>query len=826
MNPMNPTEQPEQEPHHHDRPAGAGRPVPVAELVETRLAEANLAEPVKDLLRKALGSGPSRQTSGTGRIYLDSVAVTGFRGIGRRSKLDLGPRPGVTLVVGRNGCGKSSFAEAVETAFTGTNGRRQGQGAARDSNWRNLHHGAEPKIEVKLAVEGETDPTTLVRTWKGDDFDDSTGELRRPGHGRVPAGNAPWAQDVTDYRPFLSYTDLDRMISGKPSQQYDAIAAILGLGDLTNAYDRLQKEEKRLKDITDAPKAELPALKDALEELENDDRAFDALVALETPGKPDLKTLEALVAGTPSGTDESLLARLRAEADAQCPDMAEVGEAVDRLNRAVEAVEEVRASTAEDARQRADLLSRALAHSERHPDEETCPVCGSDRALDAAWARRATTQIEKLRAEAKTADDAHVELKSAVRALKDLARSPRTIPPVLAEPWADWAACREIDNPRELARRTLEIAVTLSDACETVSRHARKELERLDERWSLLVPRLAGWTGKHRAAEEADPLRKDVGRACRWIKALREELRTQRMDGFADQAQRIWETLRQESDIDLKSVQLKGSERAAVRKLVMDVSVDGAEASALGVMSQGEQHSLALSLFLPRAATADSPFGFILVDDPVQSMDPAKVHGLAQVLHELGQHRQVVVFTHDTRLQRAFTSQELPVTVFQVHRHERSLVEAKPVTDPVRQALDDARALARTENLTEAARNHVLPGLCRIALENAFLEVAWTRHRRSGRPEHELQAAVSGADRLMKLAALALFDDPGSLDPRSLYDSVYRKLCSVSGNHAEGLVKKCQAGAHPGGARIDDAGRFVELVTGVVEKVRKSGAAA
>ncbi|MFF2406506.1 AAA family ATPase [Streptomyces sp. NPDC058092] len=50
-------------------------------------------------------------TSAASRIYLDSVSVTGFRGIGPRVKLDLAPRPGVTLVVGRNGSGKSSLAE-------------------------------------------------------------------------------------------------------------------------------------------------------------------------------------------------------------------------------------------------------------------------------------------------------------------------------------------------------------------------------------------------------------------------------------------------------------------------------------------------------------------------------------------------------------------------------------------------------------------------------------------------------------------------------------------------------------------------------------------
>ena len=51
------------------------------------------------------------------RAYLESVAVTGFRGIGPTCKLRLHPGPGLTLVVGRNGSGKSSIAEAAEFAL-------------------------------------------------------------------------------------------------------------------------------------------------------------------------------------------------------------------------------------------------------------------------------------------------------------------------------------------------------------------------------------------------------------------------------------------------------------------------------------------------------------------------------------------------------------------------------------------------------------------------------------------------------------------------------------------------------------------------------------
>ena len=43
--------------------------------------------------------------------YLTSLTVEGFRGIGPRQTLTLTPGPGLTIVVGRNGSGKSSFAE-------------------------------------------------------------------------------------------------------------------------------------------------------------------------------------------------------------------------------------------------------------------------------------------------------------------------------------------------------------------------------------------------------------------------------------------------------------------------------------------------------------------------------------------------------------------------------------------------------------------------------------------------------------------------------------------------------------------------------------------
>ncbi|WP_405476579.1 AAA family ATPase [Streptomyces sp. NBC_00009] len=813
---MTEKEQPQHTAHHSTQPPQTAPSMPIAELVEARLAEAVLSEPVKVLLKDALGEGEAEGLSSVGRIYLDSVSVEGFRGIGPRAWLNLSPRPGVTLVVGRNGSGKSSIAEAVETAFTGTNTRWLGQDATRTSNWRNLHESSKTEVEVKLAAEGDNGLSTLTRTWSGNDIGDCAGTFRRPEHGTVPLDQVDWKQALTDYRPFLSYVDLGRMISGKPSQMYDSIATILGLGHISAAYNRLGQQEKALGDAVKAAKNEVPELKDALYALQDDERAVQALVAIETKGRPDFETLEGLVVGLPA-TDDGLLAELRAAADVQGPDLEQVGAAVDRLREALAGVEDVRLTGAEDALQRAHLLEKALAHNNRHPDEASCPVCGTEQVLDVAWAAGASVQIDMLRHEAKTAEDARSELRSATRAAQDLVQTPQRIPVALADPWNAWLACRTVSDPGELAQRVHDTALTLADACAAVKENAARELEKRDERWRQLVTRLASWTEKARAAAEGEPRLGHVRKARAWVKALSAELREKRMEGFTSHSQRIWEKLRQESDIDLQSVTLQGSEKATVRKLVMDVTVDGEEASALSVMSQGEQHSLALSLFLPRAATADSPFGFIVIDDPVQSMDPAKVNGLAQVLHELGEHRQVIVFTHDTRLQRAFTTQELPVTVFEVERGKSSKVHVKPVTDPVRQAIGDARALASTKNLPEAARTHVLPSLCRIALENAFVEAAWVQYHRSGGSEHDLHASVADADKLMKMAALAFFGDIGRTD------DVYRELRTRCGPRSVDLLKQCQNGAHATGARIADAHHFVDEIKDLAQKVRTAG---
>ncbi|WP_406725107.1 AAA family ATPase [Streptomyces sp. GD-15H] len=797
-----------------------GNALPLPELVEARLADApKLTSAVKTLISEALGDSENAggsHTASTDPVYLGNITVTGFRGVGSKALLKLRPKPGVTLVVGRNGSGKSSIAEAVETLFTGTNAHCSGQHPNHAVRWRNLHQGERTVVEAKLAVEGDPSPSTVTRTWTGDAFTDSQAVLRRPGHGTVPLEQAGWEQATRTYRPFLSYVDLGNLINGKPSEMYDNIAAILGLDPLNAATRRLTAAKKELDAVVNAEKEKKPLLHAALENVGHDDRALKALLAMEEKGGPDHAVLDALIAGVPTA-DEGRLREARLEATAEGPDLDRVGDAVDGLRHAVADVDDLKGTAAADAHSRAELLQAALRHSDHHADDPACPVCGTEQALDREWAVRAEAQVAALLQEAEEVRRAEADLRAATRTLQDLVHVPQEFPAALADPWRIWGDCRRITDPAELAERAFKAAVTLTDACEVVSRKAREELAAKDERWRAVVDLLAEWTRLSREAAAAKPRRTEVNAALTWIKKLTTEIRDLRVNAFADHTQRIWEKLRQQSSVDLKHVGLHGGERANVRKLIMDVTVDDTEAPALSVMSQGELHSLALSLFLPRAATADSPFGFVVIDDPVQSMDPAKVDGLAQVLDELGRDRQVVVFTHDTRLPHAFRSQGLPVTVLKVERGEKSKVNVTSETDPVKEAIDNAMALAHTENCPEAALRHVLPSLCREALTTAIVEAAWLRRNRTGQPADSLQAAIDGTERLIPLASFALFDD-GLVHPD---EEVKDRLRALYGGESTTLIRQCQQGAHPGGFLPHDRIAFVRKIEDLAGRIRK-----
>jgi AAA domain, putative AbiEii toxin, Type IV TA system len=333
------------------------------------------------------------------------------------------------------------------------------------------------------------------------------------------------------------------------------------------------------------------------------------------------------------------------------------------------------------------------------------------------------------------------------------------------EAWAKWAAAPDTGAPLTpaglltLALHLDRALPPLAEALRALSAEAEAKLAEREDAWSPVAAAVASWCADAEAAQDAQAPVPSIKSAETWLKTATDEIRNERLAPLAKQARSIWSMLRQESNVDLGAIRLAGS--STQRRVELDVSVDGAPGSALGVMSQGEVNALALAVFLPRARLPASPFRFLVIDDPVQAMDPAKVDGLARVLEKAAADRQVIVFTHDNRLPEAVRHLRLPATVMDVTRRPNSVVDVRPWLDPVTQALRDARALVADQSVPAEVAARVVPGLCRTAVEAAFTEAIWSRDLRAGRGHAEIEAALAKAVRLNLLAALALTGDSG-----------------------------------------------------------------
>ena len=701
--------------------------------------------------------------------FLRAVTVAGFRGIGRATTLDVAAGPGLTLVTGRNGSGKSSFAEALEILLTGTLMRwAQAPAVVRDS-WRSKHSDGHTEIQAEFLVEG-SGKAVVTRSWLPDaDFADSAEWLQRTGEKRTSIDQLGWADALTEYRPFLSHAELEAFF-GRPSELHDLLAAVLGLDDLTTASDRLNAARKEREDALTQVKRKLEALRARLEQLD-DDRARACLTAL--GGRSwDLEAAKSQVIGmaAPAGGQLETLRRL---AQLGTPPADEVGRAVNSLRQAADDLEDVAGTAAGQALALAGLLDAALQHHEAHGDGD-CPVCGTSGVLTADWRASAQEQLQRLRTDAAAAQAAAGGAKVAAdRAFALLL--PR--PAVLSEPevagldlqpaaqaWERWTtrpAGADLTTPdglRAMADHLEQEVGMIGSAVSDLADEARKELMRRDDRWAPLAAEVASWCADADSAMEAVAPVDSIKKARAWLTSATAELRDARLAPLADQARQIWAMLRQESNVDLGAFRLTGA--ATRRALELDVSIDGSPGAALGVMSQGEINALALSIFLPRATMPQSPFRFLIIDDPVQAMDPAKVDGLARVLHRVAADRQVIVFTHDNRLAAALRDLDIPANFLEVTRRPQSEVQVRVCLDPVEQALKDAGAVSADAKVPDEVAKRVIPGLCRTAVEAALTQAVWRQQLRTGRTRDEIDSRLASAGpALTNLAALALFGD-------------------------------------------------------------------
>ncbi|WP_159941441.1 MULTISPECIES: ATP-binding protein [unclassified Nocardiopsis] len=629
-------------------------------------------EQIPDMEPEPRAEGGHGSAAHVRRAYLTGIRVQGFRGIGRPAELTFGAGPGLTVIVGRNGSGKSSFAEAAEAALTGRNPRWDAMPTGWRDGWRNLHYDERTEASVDIRVAGDEGSTRVTRRWTGDSVRSARGEVVLPNGEVAPLRTLEWGENLVRYRPFLSYDELGRTVTGRSAELYDTLTGLLGLSGLAEAERRLAKVCDGLVRRRDRPSRELRYLLDALR-ASDDPRARQA-VQLLTASYFDMDALRRIAADDgPSDPEQHVvLRRLRR---LSVPERVLMSDVVNELRGAAMELAMAAGSKGDHAHGVVRLLEQALEHHQRHPTDTTCPTCSAP--LGADWARQAKAQLRALRPQAAAVAAAYDRAEAA----RDQARflmspAPSWLPPEseLGQVWALWESGADISDLGELAEHIETVGRKLRAAAVSARRDASERLEDPTGGWAELAGQLSAWLDEAQDALAAREALAGAEAALTWLSEQAMALRSERLGPLAAQAEQVWYRLRQERHIDLQGMRLIG--RGARRRVEVDVAVDGVEdqTSAPGLLSQGEFQALALSVCLPRTLVEGNPFGFLVLDDPVQAMDTETVEGLATVLAEVGRHRQLIVFTHDTRLSDALLRLGLPADIRTIHRDAMSNV--------------------------------------------------------------------------------------------------------------------------------------------------------
>jgi DNA repair exonuclease SbcCD ATPase subunit len=742
--------------------------------------------------------------------YLRSITVQGFRGIGAEVTLPFRPGPGLTVVAGRNGSGKSTLAEGLELALMGTNSRWSDKAAVWSRNWRNLHAGDPAHIRVGIAEEG-SGATTIGVDWPaGDDVedDDFKAWVQRDGKKREDTSVLGWAGALEMYRPLLSYDELGGILEGRPSDFYDQLHKLLGLEQLTEAMARLDTEVKLLKQ----PSVEMRKLRDTLRpklESHADPRAATALVQLKKR-RPDLDAIRPLITDGTTATVPSAWARAERLAT---PSAEEVTLTCDALRSAAgnEREEAERADAL--AADRGRLLEMSLEFHDHHGDQK-CPVCGQGN-LTADWAvaARAALEQDQLAARALTAARAATKQarSAALRVVHAVDAPPLSDAELTTLPEARSAyeafTTLPADGQRALADHVQQTLPPLREAYAALQQEATALIKGREDAWNPVALELAEWLRKAELADEAEPKLNVASEALKWLQDNAAELRNQRIEPLAEEARQIWSTLRQESNVELGAIRLAGQK--TTRRVMLEAEVDGSETEAFGVMSQGELQALSLAIFIPRATSVDSPFRFLVLDDPIQAMDPSKIDGFLQVLTKLAEDRQVVVFTHDDRLPSAIRRSRVPARIVEVIRGANSAVTVTESSRPATRMLEDAFAIAADDAVPDAVKNAAVPMLCREALESTAWDVFSARLLAQGNSHSAFEETWEKATSTRKRLGLAVNADD---------DAAVEKWLS-GGSARRAALKAAAKGAHSGLTDYREAVKSTRLAVGDLAKL-------
>jgi hypothetical protein len=572
-------------------------------------------------------------------MKLHRVSISGFRGTLPKLELRLDCRS--LCLLGENGHGKTTIADALELWGTGDLAAYHRAGVALDAA---VHVDAD---EARISCRPSGFPT-LTRTLAGRTASALVPERKVPGDALPPR------------IPMLRHRTMAAFMDQTAGDKLKALLELVGLGGII-AF--------RATAVTVANRLKADAVADA--------RAVTAeqqVLDLETEGATIVDTAERLrvVAGLPETiTTESNLLDLelgRAAPVAQ-PDrpalVADLARALERLNPGL--VSEWNALVADLAITQAGALETLVQSGiavVSHWPEDRCPLCLQDKPRDVLGHELAARVVElagrtaSLRAGKQALDEYLEQLQAVGTATKVLRAS---------SPTRGWPASAGLESAHEALRmawrsarkaaqqRTSvapvdiaplvdalpslrDAAVVAGDTSALVAALASLVRLQMQVRRLRDAEAVATCTGERAAAMSVFRERADAA-----IRTIIEALLDDIGQCAADYYGRLVGTaLYSNVQLDYPVAQAGGIEFTLIYNSEHRIT------PPQRVMSESQLNALGLALFLAQLKTHDAqPWRTLVLDDVVNSFDAIRRGAIAQLLTEEFQDWQVVVLTHD-----------------------------------------------------------------------------------------------------------------------------------------------------------------------------------
>jgi hypothetical protein len=657
---------------------------------------------------------------------LERVSIRGYRGIGNDDPLVLtfDPTPGLTVLHGLNGAGKSSISDAIEIGLTGRTPAVTAGTAGRAALWDPIHlaRGATSAcVEVTLASD---DHRLLLIALL-----DSTGTIQSHeaeltnavGTRKIPL-DASWYDALASHQPVFAYASLERRVqlSKNLATYFEGLLA-LG-GSFTTLEEAIAG---RANTSTLAHSRWRSAKDDAMRSL----AAVDAERGSETTVMP----LEPVKEPSPGDDlekwleDAGLLQAGASSSPLPSDSREQLGMAASHATASILAFDNARVTSEQN-------LSTALAflHSEAtsgHIDSAACPVCA---APSSNWLKTLGTTVEqnvnltrlqtKVEAEIRALASVTESLLPAVLQVGEAAGADdpiRSISETAEDLLSDFVEARRTSHPTQ----HLALTATTELSAWLVSQDAKTLIDeavaRTDatKQWQIARARAVEnlttvWKADGALAAESVSWSETLKR----VDDLRKQLRKRRSVTLEGKAGSRIENLLSDADLHLKGISVLSS------KASMELVDRNNNKVDLGMLSAGQRNAVLLA---PLLASVDAgPFGFLILDDPVHAFDELRIDRLAESLSRIAEARRVIVLTHDDRLKEYLAAKTTDYDTRLVDRSSASgAVEVSDSSHFWRELLTDAghihdlalKEAGSTKDVTDALRR-----LCRMSIDNAL----------------------------------------------------------------------------------------------------------